>query len=130
MLSSNKNKIKLKSKSKPNNSIILKIDYKNTKEKGDIYEKYIYYYLLETNKYKNVWLWKNVPEYDLLKSGIMDNWNNARLIRKKDNIDSLENNLPDFATDLFTIETDENNNYKYSIIQCKNYDDSRTLLCV
>ena len=134
MLSSNKKKIKLKSNSnsksnnsKNNNSIIQKIEYTNTKEKGDIYEKYIYYHLLETNKYKNVWLWKNVPEYELLNSGIMDNWNNARLIRKKDRIDNLENNLPDFATDLFTLETDENNNYKYSIIQCKNYDDSRKL---
>ncbi len=128
MLANNKKKIKLKLKSNNN-----KINYKNTKEKGDIYEKYIYYHLLETNKYKNVWLWKNVPEYDLLKSGIMDNWNNARLIRKKDNIDNidnidnLENRLPDFATDLFTLEQDDNNNDKYSIIQCKNYDDSRKL---
>ena len=130
MLSSNKKKIKLKSK--PNNSI-MKIDYKNTKEKGDIYEKYIYYHLLDTKQYKNVWLWKNVPEYELLKSGIMDNWNNARLIRKRENIkniennDNIENNLPDFATDLFSIEIDENNNDKYSIIQCKNYDDSSNL---
>jgi len=122
MLANNKKKIKLKLKSNNN-----KINYKNTKEKGDIYEKYIYYNLLETNKYKNVWLWKNVPEYYLLKSGIMDNWNNARLIRKKDNIDNLENRLPDFATDLFTLEQDDNNNDKYSIIQCKNYDDSRKL---
>jgi superfamily II DNA or RNA helicase len=126
---SNNKKIKLKLKSNNNNFI----DYKNTKEKGDIYEKYIYYHLLETNKFKNVWLWKNVPEYDLLKSGIMDNWNNARLIRKKDNIDSiysldsLDNRLPDFATDLFTLEKDDHNNDKYSIIQCKNYDDSRKL---
>ena len=126
-MSSNKKKIILKSNSKLNNSIIPQIEYTNTKEKGDIYEKYIYYHLLENNKYKNVWLWKNVPEYELLKSGIMDNWNNARLIRKKNRIDNLENNLPDFATDLFTLETDENNNYKYSIIQCKNYDDSRKL---
>ena len=127
MLSSNKKKIKLKSK--PNNSI-MKIDYKNTKEKGDIYEKYIYYHLLDTKQYKNVWLWKNVPEYDLLKSGIMDNWNNSRLIRKRENIennDNIENNLPDFATDLFSLEIDENNNNKYSIIQCKNYDDSSNL---
>ena len=125
MLANNKKKIKLKLKSNNN-----KINYKNTKEKGDIYEIYIYYHLLETNKYKNVWLWKNVPEYDLLKSGIMDNWNNARLIRKKeniDNIDNLENRLPDFATDLFTLEQDDNNYDKYSIIQCKNYDDSRKL---
>jgi superfamily II DNA or RNA helicase len=65
-----------------------------------------------------------------VKSGIMDNWNNSRLIRKKDSIDridSLENKLPDFATDLFTLEKDDNNNEKYSIIQCKNYDDSRKL---
>ena len=124
---SNNKKIKLKLKSNNNNNFI---DYKNTKEKGDIYEKYIYYHLLETNKFKNVWLWKNVPEYDLLKSGIMDNWNNARLIRKKDSIDSidsLDNRLPDFATDLFTLEKDDHNNDKYSIIQCKNYDDSRKL---
>jgi len=34
--------------------------YKNSKEKGDLYEKYIYYHLLETkesNTYKNVWMW-------------------------------------------------------------------------
>jgi superfamily II DNA or RNA helicase len=117
--------------------ITLKTAYKNTKEKGDIYEKYIYYHLLETNTYKNVWLWKNVPEYELLKSGIMDNWNNARLIRKKESLDNNnnDNRLPDFATDLFSVETtinelgNETNNQinKYSIIQCKNYDDSRKL---
>ena len=132
MLSSNKTKIKLKSKTfpKPNNAI-MKIEYKNTKEKGNIYELYIYYHLLETNKYKNVWLWKNVPEYELLKSGIMDNWNNARLIRKREQNNSIKNNLPDFGTDLFALETDKNDNEnninKYSIIQCKNYDDSRNL---
>ena len=63
---STKKKLKLKIKDKintKNNNIIY---YKNTKEKGDIYEKYIYYHLLETNKFKNVWLWKNVPEYELL----------------------------------------------------------------
>ena len=48
MLANNKKKIKLKLKSNNN-----KINYKNTKEKGDIYEIYIYYHLLETNKYKN-----------------------------------------------------------------------------
>ena len=114
-----------------NNQII----YKNSKEKGDLYEKYIYYHLLETNKYKNVWMWKNVPEYELLKSGIMDNWNNARLIRKKEmvenNNENIDNRLPDFATDLFSIETyinDTGNEInKYSIIQCKNYDDTRKL---
>jgi len=126
MMSNNKQKISIKF----NNKSMQQIQYKNTKEKGDIYEKYIYYHLLDTNKYKNVWLWKNVPEYELIKSGIMDNWNNARLIRKKEyfqNLDNLENRLPDFATDLFAVEKDENNNDKYSIIQCKNYDDSRKL---
>jgi len=124
---SNKKIIKLK-----NSTCVNQIIYKNSKEKGDLYEKYIYYYLLETNKYKNVWLWKNVPEYELLKSGIMDNWNKARLIRKKEmgeNKENNENRLPDFATDLFSVETDETNTNinKYSIIQCKNYDDSRKL---
>jgi hypothetical protein len=88
--------------------ITLKTAYKNTKEKGDIYEKYIYYHLLETNTYKNVWMWKNVPEYELLKSEIMDNWNNARLIRKKESLNNNKNDnnrLPDFATDLFSVET-------------------------
>ena len=108
------------------------IIYKNSKEKGDLYEKYIYYHLLETNTYKNVWMWKNVPEYELLKSGIMDNWNKARLIRKKEMSETSDDNrLPDFATDLFSIETyindTGNETNKYSIIQCKNYDDTRKL---
>ena len=126
---SNKKVIKLK---KPNS--VNQIIYKNSKEKGDLYEKYIYYHLLESNKYKNVWMWKNVPEYELLKSGIMDNWNNARLIRKKENIDNGDDNrLPDFATDLFSVENNENNDNnetntnKYSIIQCKNYDETKKL---
>ena len=133
---SNKKLIKLK-KSNSVNQII----YKNSKEKGDLYEKYIYYHLLESNKYKNVWMWKNVPEYELLKSGIMDNWNNARLIRKKESIENIDNinngddnRLPDFATDLFSVENNENNENnneintnKYSIIQCKNYDETRKL---
>lgn len=127
---SNKKLIKLK---KPNVSTISnELIYKNSKEKGDLYEKYIYYHLLETNTYKNVWMWKNVPEHELLKSGIMDNWNRARLMRKKEMSESSDDNrLPDFATDLVSVETvlNElgNETNKYSIIQCKNYDDSRKL---
>ena len=52
------------------------------KAKGDLYEKYIYYHLQNLTTYKNVWLWKNIPEYELLKSQIMDDWNTARLTRK------------------------------------------------
>ena len=94
------------------------------KEKGDLYEKYIYYHLQNLTTYKNVWLWKNIPEYELLKSQIMDDWNTARLTRKREHI---ENRLPDFGTDLLALETDANGHDKYSIIQCKNYNDSRTL---
>jgi hypothetical protein len=127
---SNKKLIKLK---KPNvSNISNELIYKNSKEKGDLYEKYIYYHLLENNTYKNVWMWKNVPEYELLKSGIMDNWNQARLIRKKEITETSDDNrLPDFATDLFSVESIVNElgneTNKYSIIQCKNYDDSRKL---
>ena len=94
------------------------------KEKGDLYEKYIYYNLQNLCTYKNVWLWKNIPEYELLKSQIMDDWNTARLTRKREHI---ENRLPDFGTDLLALETDINGTDKYSIIQCKKYNDSRTL---
>ena len=94
------------------------------KEKGDLYEKYIYYHLQNLCTYKNVWLWKNIPEYELLKSQIMDDWNTARLTRKREHI---ENRLPDFGTDLLALETDADGTDKYSIIQCKNYNDSRTL---
>ena len=54
----------------------------------------------------------------------MDDWNTARLIRKREHI---ENRLPDFGTDLLALKTDVDGTYKYSIIQCKNYNDSRTL---
>ena len=54
----------------------------------------------------------------------MDDWNTARLTRKREHI---ENRLPDFGTDLLALETDADGTDKYSIIQCKNYNDSRTL---
>ena len=97
------------------------IEFKTTKEKGDAYEIFIKHYLIDTGNYKSVYLWKDVPEADLFACGIMDDWNTARIRRKQARTTGI---LPDFGTDLLVKSSSGD---KYSIVQCKHYDESRPL---
>ena len=97
------------------------IEFKTTKEKGDAYEIFIKHYLIDTGNYKSVYLWKDVPEADLFACGIMDDWNTSRIRRKQARTTGI---LPDFGTDLLVKSSSGD---KYSIVQCKHYDESRPL---
>jgi len=79
--------------------------------KGDKYEIYIKQ-LLE-NDSKKTWLWKDIPEFELKKSGLLGNWNEHRLVRKDNKI----NSIPDLGSDILLKD-----NEKYILIQCKNFD--------
>jgi len=87
--------------------------YKNTKEKGDVYEKYILDYLYLEDSNRKIWLWSNIPEDVMCDVGLIGNWNDYRLQRKSNRI----NKLPDVGCDIFMID---NNNCNY-LIQCKYY---------
>ncbi len=88
-------------------------EYKNTKEKGDDYEKYILEYLYSEDSNRKIWLWSNIPEDVMCDVGLIGNWNEYRLQRKSNRI----NKLPDVGCDIFMIDT-ENHNH---LIQCKYY---------
>ena len=87
--------------------------YKNTKEKGDIYEKYILEYLYLEDSNRKIWLWGNIPEDVMCDVGLIGNWNDCRIQRKSNRI----NKLPDVGCDIFMIDN-QNCNY---LIQCKYY---------
>lgn len=96
------------------------ITFNTMKEKGDAYEILIKHDLLDSGNYKQVYLWRDVPEADLFASGIMDDWNTARLHRKTARKEGL---LGDIGTDLLVLGVDG----KYSIIQCKYYNEDARL---
>ena len=79
--------------------------------KGDKYEIYIKQFL--ENDSKKTWLWKDIPEFELKKSGLLGNWNEHRLVRKDNKI----NSIPDLGTDIL-LKDNEN----YILVQCKNFD--------
>ena len=82
-----------------------------TKEKGEVYEIYIRDYIRNTIGNK-AYLWKDTPESILLEHNIIGSHNDARLIRK----DNIENPLQDTGIDIIEI-TDTN---ECNLIQCKN----------
>jgi superfamily II DNA or RNA helicase len=89
-------------------------------EKGTEYEKYIKNYLEQQNPNNNYWLWKDIAEIELRKSGILGNWNLFRFNRKRNNqIAKEENKLIDTGCDILAKINDE-----YIIIQCKNYSEN------
>jgi superfamily II DNA or RNA helicase len=96
------------------------ITFKNTKEKGDAYEIFIKHHLIDSGNYEWVYLWKDIPEAELFESGIMDDWNQARIRRKAGRKDGL---LGDIGTDLLI----KDKNGKFNIIQCKYYDNESSL---
>jgi len=79
--------------------------------KGEQYEIFIKQFL--ENDSKKLWLWKDIPEYELRKSSLLGDWNDHRLIRKHNKI----NSLPDLGCDILLKENEE-----YILIQCKNFD--------
>jgi len=82
--------------------------------KGDIYEKYICDIL---NNEGIAWLWKNIPEYHLLESNLINDLNIHRLNRKKflNNPDNFVNPLRDTGVDVLLYKQN-----KYILVQCKN----------
>lgn len=80
-------------------------------EKGTKYELYIKQFL--ENNSKKTWLWNDIPEYELRKSNLLGNWNEHRLTRKENKI----NSLPDLGTDILLKDGE-----KYILIQCKNFE--------
>ena len=88
-------------------------------QKGTAYEVFIKDFLKFENPSSNVWMWKDIPEIELRKAGILGDWNEFRLMRKENLKISLEENkLPDTGIDVFMKNLDES----YVLIQCKNYD--------
>jgi len=96
------------------------IVFKTTKEKGDAYEIFIKHHLIDSGNYEWVYLWKHVPESELFESGIMDDWNQSRIVRKAGRTEGL---IGDIGTDLLIKGKDG----KYSIVQCKYYDENNML---
>ena len=81
--------------------------------KGYDYEVYIKKFLLEENSQNKVWLWSDIPEFELKKADFLGSWNQFRLIRKENKI----NNLRDTGCDILI----KDNNDKFIVVQCKNY---------
>jgi len=80
-------------------------------EKGTKYELYIKQFL--ENDSKKTWLWNDIPEYELRKSNLLGDWNEHRLTRKENKI----NSIPDLGTDILLKDEE-----KYILIQCKNFE--------
>ena len=99
----------IKKKQVTDNKQLISGKYKNTKEKGDVYEQYILDYLYLENSKRQIWLWSNIPQDIMCDVGLIGNWNKSRLQRKSNRI----NKLPDVGCDIFMIDTD-----KYYLIQC------------
>jgi superfamily II DNA or RNA helicase len=86
----------------------------NNQEKGLAYEKYIVDYVSEEGK---SWLWNNIPEKHLIKSGFINDINKNRIKRKLflQNPNEYTNPLRDTGIDALLKK-----NKEYVLIQCKN----------
>ena len=82
-------------------------------EKGSKYEFYIKKYLENQSEYAIAWLWKDIPEFYLKKSGLLGDWNEHRLVRKE----NVLNSLPDLGADILLLK-----NNQYYLVQCKNFE--------
>jgi len=92
-------------------------------QKGTDYEIYINKYLNEIDQNES-WMWKNIPEHHLRKTGLLNDWNKYRIMRKE--IKNNENELMDTGCDILLKQLD-----KYYIVQCKNYSkNSVTVECL
>jgi len=92
-------------------------------DKGTIYEEYVCNYInnTESNNSKNciAYLWKDVPDFILFNSKLIEDINDCRINR-----DTCKNYIHDIGIDIIKINNDTN---KISFIQCKNYEGS---LCI
>ena len=91
----------------------------NKIDKGNIYEEYVYNYINNTFNNKTAYLWKNVPDFILFNSGLIDNIDDCRINR-----DTCKNYIHDIGIDIIQIDNETN---KISFIQCKNYEGT---LCI
>ena len=91
------------------------------KQKGDLYEKFINSYLNNKKGYES-WLWNDIPEYYLRKSGLLGDWNEHRYNRKFNKI----NELPDTGVDIL-LKKDIEEKDKYILVQCKNYSSNKSI---
>jgi superfamily II DNA or RNA helicase len=82
-------------------------------EKGNKYEFYIKKYLENQSDHAIAWLWKDIPEFYLKKSGLLGDWNEHRLVRKE----NVLNSLPDLGADILLFK-----NNQYYLVQCKNFE--------
>jgi len=80
------------------------------KQKGDNYEIYVKYYIINTLN-KLAYLWCDIPDEILINAGLINSNNDHRLKRKSNKI----NNIIDTGVDILQI--DDNN---YTLVQCKN----------
>jgi superfamily II DNA or RNA helicase len=89
-------------------------------DKGTIYEEYVCNYI-NNSKNNNItaYLWKDVPDFILFNSKLIDNIDDCRINR-----DTCKNYIHDIGIDIIQINNDTN---KISFIQCKNYEGS---LCI
>lgn len=84
--------------------------------KGYNYEIQIRNYI-RTVLNKEAYLWSDTPETILIKNGIIGS-HNANRLRRKENVESKENNIRDTGIDIIQIE--DNETKLCSLIQCKN----------
>jgi len=95
--------------------------YMDNQIKGALYEQYI---CKNLNDEGHSWLWSDIPEKDLVESGLVHDLNKHRLKRKKhlNNPDKYVNPLIDTGIDILLY-----NNEEYTLVQCKNgYDKGLT----
>ena len=91
------------------------------KEKGDLYEIFVRNTVFKTCE--DAWIWAEIPEYELRLAGVLGNWNEWRLKRKRRRAEAMAagiNPLQDTGVDIVIRIADR----KYELIQCKNYDES------
>jgi hypothetical protein len=65
--------------------------------KGYEYKKFIKKFLIDQGN--EAWLWNDIPEIKLREVGLLSDWNEYRLIRKDNKI----NSLPDLGTDILVL---------------------------
>ncbi len=76
----------------------------------------------EKNYNEKYWDWRHIPEYVLINSGFITDYNSIRLLRKKSFEDNI-NYIREYGID--GISVDINNNYH--IIQCKYYSENNII---
>jgi len=87
--------------------------------KGIIFEEYVCNYINKNNNNITAYLWKNVPDFILFNSKLIDDIDDCRINRE-----TCKNYIHDIGIDIIQINNDTN---KIGFIQCKNYEGT---LCI